>query len=154
MNWTAPIQKHHREAVLALIEAVELPSNAVFQTLERVRLADDRVEPASSLRTASFSSKDSAYKDSRRYLTRIQDSPWRIGVASSIHLVWGNVVPTIVEFAEREKVHLVAMASHGRRGLSRFYYGSAAAGVLHRINCPLLIVRSMQAADENARVAV
>ena len=97
---------------------------------------------------------DSTYKDSLSYLTRVQDSLSRIGVASSIHLLWGHVVPTIVEFAVREKVHLVAIASHGRSGLSRFYYGSVAAGVLHRIECPLLLVRSVQAADEDARMPV
>ena len=97
---------------------------------------------------------DSAYKDSRSYLTRIQDSLASIGVVSTIHLVWGHIVPTIVEFAGREKVHLVAMASHGRSGLSRFYYGSVAAGVLHRIDRPLLLVRSVQAADENTKVPV
>ena len=62
----------------------------------------------------------------------------------------GQVVPSIVDLAEREKVDLVAMASHGRSGLSRFYYGSVAAGVLHRIERPLLIVRSAPSREENA----
>jgi nucleotide-binding universal stress UspA family protein len=59
-----------------------------------------------------------------------------------MHLLSGQIVPSIVDLAEQEKVDLVAMASHGRSGLARFYYGSVAAGVLHRIERPLLIVRS------------
>lgn len=39
----------------------------------------------------------------------------------------GPVVSVILDVAEREKADLVAMASHGRTGLSRFY-GSVAAG--------------------------
>jgi nucleotide-binding universal stress UspA family protein len=34
------------------------------------------------------------------------------------------------------------MASHGRGGLYRVFYGSVAAGVLHRIDRPLLLVRT------------
>jgi len=62
----------------------------------------------------------------------------------------GNVVASIVELAAREKVYLVAMASHGRSGLARAYYGSVAAGVLHQIDCPLLLVRSVSPPRENA----
>jgi nucleotide-binding universal stress UspA family protein len=34
------------------------------------------------------------------------------------------------------------MASHGRSGLAQVFYGSVAAGVLHRIDRPLLLIRS------------
>ena len=32
--------------------------------------------------------------------------------------------------------------SHGRSGLARVFYGSVSAGVLHRVNRPLLVIRS------------
>jgi nucleotide-binding universal stress UspA family protein len=85
---------------------------------------------------------DRDYKDSRSYLEKIQARLRKTGIVSRILLRWGQVVPSIVDLAEQEKVDLVAMASHGRSGLARFYYGSVAAGVLHRIERPLLIVRS------------
>lgn len=55
----------------------------------------------------------------------------------------GPVVNTIIDTAQREQVDLVAMASHGRSGLSRAFYGSVAAGVLHQIDRPLLLIRSL-----------
>jgi len=54
----------------------------------------------------------------------------------------GPVVETILSNAEGKNVDLIAMASHGRTGLSRVYYGSVMAGVIHRIDRPLLVVRS------------
>ena len=54
----------------------------------------------------------------------------------------GPVVSTIIGIAAREAVDLVAMASHGRTGVSRVFYGSVAAGVLHSIDRPLLVVRA------------
>ena len=36
----------------------------------------------------------------------------------------------------------IAMASHGRTGAARVFYGSVASGVLHRVDRPVLIIRS------------
>jgi nucleotide-binding universal stress UspA family protein len=44
--------------------------------------------------------------------------------------------------ARQEEVDLIAMASHGRGGMTDVFYGSAAAGILQRIDRPLLIVRA------------
>jgi nucleotide-binding universal stress UspA family protein len=93
---------------------------------------------------------DRLYKDSRSYLEKIQARLRKRGVTAHVRLLVGQVVPSIVDIAEREKVDLVAIASHGRSGLSRFYYGSVAAGVLHRIERPLLIIRSAPSGGENA----
>ncbi len=54
----------------------------------------------------------------------------------------GPIVETIINVAEREEADLIAMASHGRGGLSRVFYGSVAAGVLQRVDRPLLLIRS------------
>ena len=52
------------------------------------------------------------------------------------------VVEGIVTAAEEEDADLIALASHGRSGISRFFYGSVAAAVLHRIDRPLFLIRS------------
>jgi nucleotide-binding universal stress UspA family protein len=54
----------------------------------------------------------------------------------------GPVVETIIEIARNEQADLIAMASHGRSGMGRVFYGSVAAGVLQRVDRPLLLVRS------------
>lgn len=56
----------------------------------------------------------------------------------------GPIVEEIINAAERENVDLVAMTSHGRTGLSRVFYGSVAAGVLHRIDRPLFLIRAQE----------
>lgn len=55
----------------------------------------------------------------------------------------GPVVEAISNAAQREDADLIAIASHGRSGLSQCFYGSVAAGVLHRVERPLLVVRSL-----------
>lgn len=53
----------------------------------------------------------------------------------------GSVVKTIIETAYAESVDLVLIASHGRSGLQRVFFGSVAAGVLNRIERPLMVIR-------------
>ncbi len=43
---------------------------------------------------------------------------------------------------EQEDADLIAIASHGRTGLAQVFYGSVAAGVLQRIDRPLLLIRA------------
>ena len=47
----------------------------------------------------------------------------------------------ILEQARMRKPDLIIMGSHARRGLSRFLLGSVSHTVLHRADCPVLIVR-------------
>lgn len=54
----------------------------------------------------------------------------------------GAPVRTILEVAARENADLIAMASHGRTGLARVFYGSVSAGVLQQTDRALLIVRA------------
>lgn len=58
------------------------------------------------------------------------------------YVAHGPVVEEIIRYANRTKADLIAMASHGRTGLSRVFYGSVAAGVLNRIDRPLLLIRA------------
>lgn len=55
----------------------------------------------------------------------------------------GPVTQTIIDVAKQEEADVIAMASHGRGGLSRVIYGSVAAGVLQRWDRPLLLIRSV-----------
>lgn len=64
------------------------------------------------------------------------------GIANRMVLRHGPIVEAILEAAESEDVDLIALASHGRTGLSGVFYGSVAVGVLHRADRPLLLIRS------------
>ena len=82
-------------------------------------------------------------QNAEKYLIALQNKLRLKGISSRKHIAQGPIVEEIINAAEREDADLIAMASHGRTGLSRAFYGSVAAGVLHRIDRPLLIVRSL-----------
>jgi nucleotide-binding universal stress UspA family protein len=64
------------------------------------------------------------------------------GLNVETRIAHGPVVEGIIKTAEHEKADLIAMASHGRTGLAGVFYGSVAAGVLHRVDRPLLLIRA------------
>lgn len=53
------------------------------------------------------------------------------------------MVSTLLAVAERENADLIGLASHGRTGLGRVFYGSVAAGLLNQTDHPLLLIRAL-----------
>jgi nucleotide-binding universal stress UspA family protein len=47
----------------------------------------------------------------------------------------------IIDFAEQRKVDLIAIATHGRSGLSRWILGSVTQKVVQTAAAPVLVVR-------------
>jgi nucleotide-binding universal stress UspA family protein len=81
-------------------------------------------------------------KEAESYLGGLQREFVKKGIEARASVAHGPVVETILKTAQREGADLVAMASHGRSGLSKVFYGSVAAGVLQRVDRPLLLIRS------------
>ena len=54
---------------------------------------------------------------------------------------FGAPAEEIINFAEQHAVDLIAMATHGRSGLSHLVLGSVAEQVLHKVRVPVLLVR-------------
>ena len=82
-------------------------------------------------------------KQAEIYLDGVKGEFREKGIEARTLTAQGPVVEAIINAAQRENADLIAIASHGRSGISRFFYGSIAAGVLHRIDRPLLLIRSV-----------
>lgn len=80
--------------------------------------------------------------EARHHLDRLVERMDKEGISARGVVEYGPVVTTIMRVARQLEVELIAMASHGRGGLTDVYYGSVAGGVLQRIDRPLLIVRA------------
>jgi nucleotide-binding universal stress UspA family protein len=76
------------------------------------------------------------------YLAALKGEFREKGIEARMCVAYGPIVEAIINAAEREKADLIALVSHGRSGLSRVFYGSVAAGILHRADRALLVIRS------------
>lgn len=82
------------------------------------------------------------FEEAQRYLDGIKGEFREKGIEAKTVLETGPVVRTIIAVSQHESVDLIALASHGRTGLSQVFYGSTAAGILNQANSPLLLIRS------------
>ena len=65
----------------------------------------------------------------------------KAGVKASTLLRDGDPVTQIVRTSRSAKSDLIVMGTHGRRGLSKFFLGSVAEGVVATASCPVVSVR-------------
>ena len=86
---------------------------------------------------------DSECTKAKAYLDSLAEELRTKGLVVTTEVKLGVVVRLILEVAENEKADLIAMASHGRTGLSRVFYGSVAAGILNQADRPVLLIRAV-----------
>jgi nucleotide-binding universal stress UspA family protein len=84
----------------------------------------------------------SRLQQAESYLKGITEKFHKKDINAQMMVANGPAVERIIQTAEKENADLIAMASHGGGGLSRVFYGSVAAGVLNRVDRPLLVIRS------------
>ncbi|MDO8700854.1 MAG: universal stress protein [Undibacterium sp.] len=76
----------------------------------------------------------------KKYLEEIENAAKEAHVkCDTVYVVDDNPYEAIIKTAEREKCDLIAMASHGRKGLKGLLLGSEAQKVLTHSQIPVLI---------------
>ena len=80
-------------------------------------------------------------KSDREYIEAIADELEKDGYKAEAILAGGDPAKEIAACAEREKCDLIALATHGHRGLSDVIHGSVASELRHISMLPVLMVR-------------
>ncbi|MEP6905132.1 MAG: universal stress protein [Gemmatimonadales bacterium] len=63
------------------------------------------------------------------------------GVVVDAEFLEGDILPTLVAYAERTGPDLVVMTTHGRGGLSRLWLGSITDAIVRALHIPILVTR-------------
>jgi len=64
------------------------------------------------------------------------------GVHVTAETAIGEPAPMIVSAAKKLPADLIVMATHGRRGFSRFFLGSVAEIVMREVTCPVMTTKA------------
>jgi nucleotide-binding universal stress UspA family protein len=80
--------------------------------------------------------------EAKKYLKQLATRLKKEGLIARIELQDGKAAEAIAEYAKRNEVDLIVMATHGRSGISRWYWGSVADKILHSVCIPVLMVRA------------
>lgn len=130
------------ESILAHAEALAAAFGAKVVLLQVVEPSVSIVTPYDMVPYYDPKEAERMVTEAKGYLNGKEGELRARGIDVKSRIENGPVVAGILEVAESESADLIAMASHGRTGLGRVFYGSVAAGVLHKADRPLLLVRA------------
>jgi nucleotide-binding universal stress UspA family protein len=84
--------------------------------------------------------QDATKADAAEYLNKVADKMKKEGMSVSTTVLEGNAASTILDYAAKNAVDLIIMATHGRTGISRFALGSVADKVVRGSSAPVMVV--------------
>ena len=99
-------------------------------------------EPSGSLQSGPLRVDEFSRKRYARQLQRIISASRADEVSTDEVVITGNPVEVILGQAKHQKVDLIIVGTHGRRGMKRHMLGSVAEGVVRGAACPVLVVRT------------
>lgn len=79
---------------------------------------------------------------SKKSIARLEENAKKAGVKTTSKILeTQSIVKTLVSFSQSNKIDLIVMGSHGRKGFDKLLLGSVANGVSQKIKCPVLIIK-------------
>ncbi len=77
----------------------------------------------------------------RNYLDEVVKRLRDDGIVAQSEVLLGGVIDELVKYADKNKVDLIVIATHGRSGVGRWVWGSDADRILRSAHVPVLMVR-------------
>ncbi len=95
------------------------------------------------------------WEEEKKYLQSVVDRLKKAGLEKvSAHVLEGPIAETLQEQALGNGCDLVVMTTHGRGPVSRFWLGSVADQLVHRLPMPLLLIRTREEAAPPTEPAI
>lgn len=135
-------------AELALQPGLEVGAmvNANVTLLSAVREIDtnvfreiDQVETGMAQRL-----REDYAREADDYLNAVMKRSHRADLKLEVVTTWEPAAQSILDYVDHHDIDLIVMATHGRKGLSRWVYGSVTEKVLRGAKRSLLVVRPSQ----------
>jgi len=130
------------ECILPHVEAIGSGCHVPEIVLFRV------VEPLSAESVAALATAGDNYlrdallesqEEAKTYLEKKKDELAKNGLTVQTMAVDGDAANEILEYAGSNGVDLILISTHGKSGISRWFFGSVAQKVLHHAMVPVLM---------------
>jgi len=80
--------------------------------------------------------------EAEKYLKKVVARLKKTGVNARAEIIYGKASEALSDYAVKNKIDLVIIATHGRSGVSRWLLGSVADRIVHSSHVPVLMVRA------------
>jgi nucleotide-binding universal stress UspA family protein len=78
--------------------------------------------------------------EARNYIGKVKNKLAKSGLKVETVVVDGRAAEEILDYAKNNKVDLIVMSTHGKSGISRWFFGSVAQKVLQHSPIPILLI--------------
>ncbi|MFN8487892.1 MAG: universal stress protein [Caldilineaceae bacterium] len=142
-NILVPLDGSKRaEKILPHVKALAHQFGAKLVLVQVVEPVAAVVSPYETLPHYTAEYVDRLIDGAKAYLTGIRELLHAESIETISYVENGPIIFSLMQLAMRENVDLIALASHGRTGMAGAFYGSITAGLLNRIDRPLLVIRA------------
>jgi nucleotide-binding universal stress UspA family protein len=125
-----------------VLEPVMKITGSVGATVKLIRVVEPLPTSLSPMEISSYAfDPEAELSEARRYLDGVANSLRQKGSEVTSEAIFGHALSLIEEQAQSGSFDLLALATHGRGGLSRLILGSAASALLSRVKVPILLVK-------------
>ncbi len=146
---TARVIGHSECNVLVVPRAAELTCRKILIATDGSEFSDKAVREALNIASAcgsevvivSVASSDSEVREAEGFVREAGEKAEKKGLKVTTGTPVGTVYEKIIDVAEKEKVDLIIVGSHGRTGLKRLLMGSVAERVIGHAPCTVLVVK-------------
>jgi nucleotide-binding universal stress UspA family protein len=84
--------------------------------------------------------REHAETEAKEYLEGVSTNLQKAGVNTTVIVTGSRPAQTIVSIAQKEKVDVIMMATHGRGGMDSLVIGSVAERIVQNTDCPVFLV--------------
>lgn len=138
MYETILVPVENRESDRTILRHIRALARLTSAKLTLVHVADGWV--ARNFERLQLQESDEMRTD-RQYLATLGEELRAEGFEVRTVLAMGDPATEIVRVAREEAVNLIAMTTHGHRGVSDLLYGSTADKVRHQVAIPVLLLK-------------
>jgi nucleotide-binding universal stress UspA family protein len=78
--------------------------------------------------------------DARDYLSQAAKTLNNQGISARVEVIEGRAAESILDYAEKNKIELIIISTHGRSGITRWAFGSVADRVVRHSPIPVLVI--------------
>ena len=136
------------ECVLPHVQAIA--SGCKIATVMFVRVVDPAKLSASLPAQGKLGSQEKDRRELQKqrrktaeaYLKKIAEDTTIENAETRYEVLEGPVAESLADWAEKNNVDLIIIASHGRSGISRWMMGSVADRILHSVCAPVFMIRA------------
>lgn len=134
------------ETILPVVERLAGPRDLTISLLEVVEPLPSAVRAETPLGLEELIAV--RRKDTERYLAKVAEPRRDKGLRVEWATGFGYAAETIAAIAQEKRADLIAMATHGRSGLGRLFFGSVAEAVLRHATVPVLLFKAAERSEQ------